>query len=662
MNFAYYNEFDPKAAAWIRQLIKNGMIADGEVDERSIIEVQANDIRGFTQHHFFAGIGGWSYALRLAGWDATRPVCTASLPCQPFSVAGAQKGIDDERHLLPHFIELVKQCNFQTIFGEQVPGAIKHGWLDDLCTEMEREKYRVGQIVLTAAGEGAPHIRQRLYWVADSSKQRQSGQRELEQPLHTAKNQDREVNRIIGTGNISNGQCERAEIRGGLSGGQDTERETCDQSERRSEVCRMGDTELHGYNGSKIRRSIGESETKSRMLELEGSNTVEWVGDTEHDGHFTSSESGSYATSIRHSETGENSTSESKGASTSRIISEWTESGMLKPERSDSISRICNSESDKKHPRTTGGLHAQFSHERTVNDWSDSDWLYCRDEKYRPIKSSSISLFDGFSGGVVCCCNTSQQGYETNKEEGEINGDAIKTNSRDFLQSLSGETRKEADEWETRGLDHIQEKEILQSRLHGERSSERGGDKPKSQQDEINQEHEKLLRGVWKNNHATCSSCGRKSFQQLNYEFDDVVCKMPYGSTLTQLLGSDGSEYMQALRKTSDENRALLDSQYTAKEVWESLDDKEKDRVRVHFNNRVWIFTEGLKPLANGLPRGVGYSSDTSEPIDADNTQEARVMRLKGYGNAIVPQVAASFIKAFMAANIVTKSVISITV
>ena len=158
---AYYNEFDPKAAQWLRQLIKNGVIADGEVDERSIIDVQADDLRGFTQHHFFAGIGGWSYALRLAGWDDTRPVCTASLPCQPFSVAGSQKGIDDERHLLPHFIELVKQCNFQTIFGEQVPGAIKHGWSDDLSSEMESEGYACGQIILTAAGAGAPHIRQR---------------------------------------------------------------------------------------------------------------------------------------------------------------------------------------------------------------------------------------------------------------------------------------------------------------------------------------------------------------------------------------------------------------------------------------------------------------------------------------------------------------------
>ena len=89
---AYYNEFDPKAAAWLRQLIINGDIADGTVDERSIIEVEASDLEGFTQHHFFAGVGVWSYALRNAGWGDDRPVATASLPCQPFSAAGNQKG------------------------------------------------------------------------------------------------------------------------------------------------------------------------------------------------------------------------------------------------------------------------------------------------------------------------------------------------------------------------------------------------------------------------------------------------------------------------------------------------------------------------------------------------------------------------------------------
>lgn len=63
---AYYNEIDPFAAAWLRELIKAGHIAPGEVDTRSIEDVAAVDLVGFTQCHFFAGIGVWSYALRCA--------------------------------------------------------------------------------------------------------------------------------------------------------------------------------------------------------------------------------------------------------------------------------------------------------------------------------------------------------------------------------------------------------------------------------------------------------------------------------------------------------------------------------------------------------------------------------------------------------------------
>jgi len=177
---AYYNEFDPKVAAWLRQLIKNGDIADGVVDERSIIDVAAADLKGFTQHHFFAGVGTWSYALRNAGWADDRPICTASLPCQPFSPAGKEEGKTDERHLLPQFIELVKQCGFDTIIGEQVQRAIKHGWLDDLYDEMEAENYTCGATVLTAAGAGKPHIRQRLYWVANANSKHWRKQQQLE--------------------------------------------------------------------------------------------------------------------------------------------------------------------------------------------------------------------------------------------------------------------------------------------------------------------------------------------------------------------------------------------------------------------------------------------------------------------------------------------------
>lgn len=174
----YYNEFDPKAAAWLRELIKAGLIPAGHIDDRSILEVEPKDIEGYTQHHFFAGIGGWSYALSLAGWPDNRPVWTASLPCQPFSTAGKGLGKQDERHLLPHFLELVKQCRPDTLFGEQVEGAIRHGWLDDLQATMEAEGYAVGHCVLGAHSVGSFHQRQRLYWVAVSSSKGFQGLRE----------------------------------------------------------------------------------------------------------------------------------------------------------------------------------------------------------------------------------------------------------------------------------------------------------------------------------------------------------------------------------------------------------------------------------------------------------------------------------------------------
>jgi DNA (cytosine-5)-methyltransferase 1 len=165
---AYYNEHDPKAAAWLRELIANGHIAPGDVDGRSIADLAPADLVGYTQHHFFAGIGGWSLALRLAGWPDERPVWTGSCPCQPFSAAGKGAGGDDPRHLWPVWFRLVKECRPDTVFGEQVAGAIRHGWLDLLQTDLEAEGYAIGHCVLGAHSVGAPHLRQRLYWVAES--------------------------------------------------------------------------------------------------------------------------------------------------------------------------------------------------------------------------------------------------------------------------------------------------------------------------------------------------------------------------------------------------------------------------------------------------------------------------------------------------------------
>lgn len=164
----YYNEWEPKAAAALRQLIKDKLIPDGEVDTRSIADVRPEDLKGFTQVHLFAGIGGWPLAFRLAGWPDERPVWSGSYPCQPFSSAGKQKGGADERHLWPIGFELKRKCRPAIFYGEQVASAISHGWLDRVFSDMEGESYACGAAVLPACAVGAPHKRDRLWYVAHS--------------------------------------------------------------------------------------------------------------------------------------------------------------------------------------------------------------------------------------------------------------------------------------------------------------------------------------------------------------------------------------------------------------------------------------------------------------------------------------------------------------
>lgn len=196
MREAYYNEFDPKAAAWLRELIDKGHIAKGIVDERSISDVTPGDLEGYIQCHFFAGIGVWSKALRDAGWPDDRPVWTGSCPCQPFSAAGKGIGFADERHLWPAWHWLIDQCRPDTIFGEQVASKDGLNWFDLVSSDLEGSGYTVGAADTCAAGFGAPHIRQRLYFVAHADN---SG------PQGRSRVSERPDQRIIGASGMAGG-------------------------------------------------------------------------------------------------------------------------------------------------------------------------------------------------------------------------------------------------------------------------------------------------------------------------------------------------------------------------------------------------------------------------------------------------------------------------
>jgi len=174
--WAYYNDNDPNKCAWVRELIKSGVVTDGEVDERPIQSVRPKDLKGFKRAHFFCGIAIWDYALNLAGWG-DREVWTGSCPCQPFSGAGKGEAFNDERHLWPEFFRLIEARRPIVCFGEQVASIDGLAWLDLVQSDLDDAGYTCGAVDLCAAGLGAPHRRQRIYWVADTPEARRTGAR-----------------------------------------------------------------------------------------------------------------------------------------------------------------------------------------------------------------------------------------------------------------------------------------------------------------------------------------------------------------------------------------------------------------------------------------------------------------------------------------------------
>ena len=384
----YYNEWDSFAAEWLKELIKDGLIPNGEVDTRSIADVEPSDLKGFTQCHFFAGIGGWSRALQLAGWSSSRPVWTGSPPCQSFSTAGKGKGKDDLRHLWPVFFNLIRECQPPTVFGEQVAAAIRYGWLDDLQTDFEAEGYASAAVVLPSGSIGAPHKRDRLFFtakrvadsnnlghersagvgweaqrgtehssevsMADSGIHGQPRQREMGRPGDTKESGVEEVNRAINASGFGSSvpSCHEqsladscgSRLQGDVWIGETGEEES---SERYSSEC-SGDG------------SGGNSDSNRSKTRDETSETA---------GHGNSID----ATSIRSDSVGNSEHNGSHEAEIGRSArSGEAEGGMLESKGSDSVF------------------------------WGSSEVIYCRDGKYRPIPTEPalFPLANGISNRV----------------------------------------------------------------------------------------------------------------------------------------------------------------------------------------------------------------------------------------------------------------------
>ena len=382
---AYYNEIDPYAAAWLRNLVAAGRIAAGDVDERSIRDVKPDDIKAYTQCHFFAGIGVWSAALRLAGWADDRPVWTGSCPCQPFSAAGKGGGFADDRHLWPDLFRLIAECKPGVVFGEQVASKDGLAWLDLVQADLEGADYASGAVDLCAAGVGAPHIRQRLYWVAEGLDDAASTRR-FGKIKDTERNPRDEARlRLLGEGRGPSRLADAAHQQ--QHGSRDAGSSGRDEHSDGGANSRLADASGERRDGQQVFLQSGEprqagAETTrdsgpSRLADANGGDTSAEREQRSGEQRQQSDDSG--AGRLDH---GDDTRLEGHGRGYQ------TSKGWVGSDGSAAETGEPSGMEDRRRARPTNG------------QWRDADWIFCRDGKWRPVEPGTFPLVDGATSRV----------------------------------------------------------------------------------------------------------------------------------------------------------------------------------------------------------------------------------------------------------------------
>lgn len=400
----------------MRWLMRAEVISEGTVDEQSIATIDPAHLAGFTQCHFFAGIGIWQYSLRLAAWPEEEEVWTGSCPCQPFSPVGKRKGKADERHLWPAWFRQIRERRPGVVFGEQVADGDGIDWLDHVQNDMESIGYRFGACVLPAAGFGAPHGRHRTFFVADTRSGRLRSITGTCGEKSGSESDGPNLGGCHGARALANAQCERTGQRpateprsdrqdDGVPGEDGALGSVGNSDERRREALRRGlgknetsgkvEGAQHSDRPSKI-GSVGDASSGGRRKRRDASRA-------RGGGHVDSAEqSGSLADS-QGERLGSGRPSETSGPSGTIGQPERLREAGIMGNADGAGSQTFQRETIQRTGRREEG-RATMQPGPTSGFWRDAVWIECIDGKKRAIEPGSFPLAYGSTARVLKLC------------------------------------------------------------------------------------------------------------------------------------------------------------------------------------------------------------------------------------------------------------------
>jgi DNA (cytosine-5)-methyltransferase 1 len=385
------------------------VIAPGEIDGRDIQQVRAEELRGFTQCHFFAGIGVWSYALRSAGWPDSERAWTGSCPCQPFSVSGKRAGASDERHLWPVWFPLIRESQPVTVFGEQVASDDGLAWLDLVSSDLEGSGYTVGAVDTPACGFGAPHRRQRLYWVADA---RYAGLASVEVERESGSAKVDSIGARMRARSLAHAEhAERRSVNLNREDGRDGQDDGRKEAHSIIGAC----SEIRPLADSAESRRAGarEHDGRSPLLPTRPEQCKQTGNVADSDGRQPSN--GGIQRSREHGLLAQGGGIDDLGDAARRglgvcgspsrdsgRVALTEQAGILGEPSKSGLERHSGDERDRHESGRDGASETRpASKTGTLNGfWSDAEWLWCRDEKFRPTKPGLFPLVNGAANRV----------------------------------------------------------------------------------------------------------------------------------------------------------------------------------------------------------------------------------------------------------------------